>query len=140
VAKVLPVEYEAVEEEPRRNVATALAASVFSDGQSRRTSAVRAPLERDRRVQFMPTVSAAAPAFANRGQWTIAPRASMADQHHAVEEPAGLLHEGLHRLGHLTGQDSDVHRWARQIRYMLAVRAWPAGEYRAGEALKPRVE
>ena len=52
-------------------------------------------------------------------QSTLALRASMTDQHHAVEEPAGLLHEGIDRLGHLTGQLSDVHRPALPIRWML---------------------
>jgi hypothetical protein len=110
--KIVRIKDEAVEQELRNDVAAAMAALISPNAKHRGAATGRTSLEDDRRIELLLAGSALTLALGYHVQRTVAPRATIADQHHTIEEPTGLRPEGLHRFGQLTGQNADVHRLA----------------------------
>jgi len=110
--EVVRIKDQAVEQESRYDVAATLCALISPDPESRDTSTGRTSLECHCRIELLPTSNTPAHALGYYVQRTVAPRTSVPNQHHTIEEPVGFRPKSLHGFGELTSHNADVHRSA----------------------------
>jgi hypothetical protein len=107
--EVLGIEHQAIEQELRPDVAAAASTLISSHPQDRDTAALQASLKLDCGVALPAASRALTPAFGHHQQPTTALWTAVAQQHHAVEEPLGLLDEHVHSFGHVKRDGHDIH-------------------------------
>jgi len=138
--EVLPIENQTIEEKRRADVATAIPALISSDSTRRNTAAGRALLKGNGWIEPGSTRLASTLALRKHGQRTAAFGTLMAKQHDTVEEPAGLLYEGLDDFTHFKSQGYDLHRLLSPARKSIGLWVQLEPARSALLTLQPRTE
>ena len=101
--EVLRIKHHAIKQEFRCDIAAAFSALIPPDLERGDAATGKTPLKCHGGIEFLFAANAPAHALRYDGQATTASRAVTPDQHHAIEELAGLCLKGVHPFRQLTG-------------------------------------